>query len=434
MNDRAYIFYASMAKHKHDLGNYQFCSEEGSDHDLKYSLLALRVMDKNDNKGYIFGGSCVPSGCTEEEIRDGFESQMENQYVDSYSRSEGLTVTFPDSKEPTIGPGTIMTIIIYSIIGIIIIFGTVVDINAENADARRESVIDEHQKKTKLGNFLRSFSIPRNFSRIFFDDFTMNNELRIFNGIFVISLILVILNNIYFISIMYGIVEGSKLQDYESLFPQFTLLRLQLSYDAYFFSIGFTCCVKLWTLFFVNEHKGYILVELFRYMYRRFIPMVFLLLYAMFIFQFMGDGPLYQFCYNTWIMGTSQSPLCKTKWWAPLIFGASVYTRQVDEQCLSWLWVVSNEVFFFMILVLVFWAYKYKPLFGYLTCIFFISASVIIIFAETYAYGYSYTSDVSRWVLALIKITPINACASYVVGIIYGLIWFSYQNQGDSMH
>jgi hypothetical protein len=96
--------------------------------------------------------------------------------------------------------------------------------------------------------------------------------------------------------------------------------------------------------------------------------------------------------------------------------------------------VVSNEVFFFGVLILVFFAYRYKPLLGYLTCFFFIGASIIIIFAETFAYDYTYTSKDNRWELGLIKITPVNSIASYLVGVLYGLIWFSYQNQGDAMH
>jgi hypothetical protein len=326
MNDRVYIFYASMAKHKHDLGSYQYCSEEGSKHELKYSLLALRVYDFSDNKNFIYGGSCVPDQCTEDEIMGGFEPQMKEQYSDQYTKSIGLTVSFPDKEEPSANVGTFITISIFILVTIMIIVGTIVDrsnmfnnnihvpravpdINADDGDERRELAAEEHQKKTKVGNFFRSFSIPLNFRRIFYDDFTMNNELRIFNGIFVIALLMIILNNIYFTSIMYGIVEGSKLEEWESKFPHFTFLRLQLSYDAYFFSVGFACCVKLWTLFYVKEHKGYVLVELFRYMYRRFIPMMFLLLYALFIFQFTNSGPLFQFCYQTFVLGSSEAPL-----------------------------------------------------------------------------------------------------------------------------
>ena len=57
MDDRAFIFFASMAKHQHDLGNYQFCSEKGVKQDLKYALLVLRVSDHTGNGRYIYGGS-----------------------------------------------------------------------------------------------------------------------------------------------------------------------------------------------------------------------------------------------------------------------------------------------------------------------------------------------------------------------------------------
>lgn len=78
----------------------------------------------------------------------------------------------------------------------------------------------------------------------------MQRELKIFNGIFVMAFILVILNNAYFVSAMYGIVEASGLGMYTRRFPQFVILRMPLTYDIYFFSIGFTTCVKLWTNYY----------------------------------------------------------------------------------------------------------------------------------------------------------------------------------------
>lgn len=250
----------------------------------------------------------MPVECDEEEIEQGFQSTMEAQYYGTFTKSYGMIVTFPDQEEPTVGAGPIITFLIFIGLALLVIFGTVVDrtdlfrnptyvVSPEqiNEECCVQYTSDDHNRKTKLGNFFSSFSVPRNFTRIFFDDFTMQKELRVFNGVFVISLILVILNNIYFISAMYGIVESSRLLTYEQKFPEFILLRLHLSYDIYFFSIGFIFTAKIWSLYFVNHHKGSIFIELLRLIYRRFIPMIFLLLFSLFMFQFVGSGPLYQF-------------------------------------------------------------------------------------------------------------------------------------------
>lgn len=112
MSDRAYVYYVSMAKHMYDLGNYQYCSEHGQNQDLKYALLALRVSDDENNDRFIYGGSCVPTICTEGDIIEGYQPLMENLYSGTFDHSHGLLVTFPDTINPKVNAGTIITGII----------------------------------------------------------------------------------------------------------------------------------------------------------------------------------------------------------------------------------------------------------------------------------------------------------------------------------
>jgi len=49
-----------------------------------------------------------------------------------------------------------------------------------------------------------------------------------------------------------------------------------------------------------------------------------------------------------------------------LVFLASVYKPRVDRECLSWLWIVSNEVIFFVVLAVIFCIYKKRPLYAYI--------------------------------------------------------------------
>lgn len=248
-----------MAKYKYDLGNFEYCTEKGSQHDLKYALLSLSVTD-TDNDRFFYSGSCVPVKCTKEELQDAFEEYMEQQY--QYDKSNGLSVTFPHEEEPSMGYEAIIALSVYLLSIFLVISGTIVDRtsvcnkaikvepkpkvpqeqNQENPEDEEEvrDSITLLESKNKPGCFLSSYSIPRNFTRIFIDNFTMQNELKVFNGLFVLSLMLVIYNNVYFVGIMYGIVQNARISEYEHEIPEFILLRLRLVYEIFFFCIGFT--------------------------------------------------------------------------------------------------------------------------------------------------------------------------------------------------
>lgn len=116
------------------------------------------------------------------------------------------------------------------------------------------------------------------------------------------------------------------------------------------------------------------------------------------------------------------------------MFLASVYHPRVDRECLSWLWIISNEVIFFAALIVVFYMYKIRPLFGYLVLFTILLASVVVNLVEGLIYEFTYRSGVSRSLIATLKIHPINACQGYMVGVLFALIWFSFKNRKDDHH
>jgi len=257
----------------------------------------------------------VPVKCSADELRDAYQPIMESTYQGDFNKSNGLYVTFPDEVEPTMKYEAIIAITIFSVVALFVIFGTIVDRTdifgkqhvpvpteeEEDENRRRESV--SLQNKSKIGLFFSSFSIPRNFGRIFIDNFSMQKELKIFNGLFVVSFVLLVLNNVYFVGAMYGIVENAKFSDYEHKIPEFILLRIRLVYEIFYFSIGFTSCVKIWTNYYNHDKTENAAFEILRYVYRRFIPQAFLMMGTLFLFEYFGHGPLYEFCYKHWILG-----------------------------------------------------------------------------------------------------------------------------------
>lgn len=177
---------------------------------------------------------------------------MQRQYNDVFPNPGKLIATFPDKINPSIEIGTIAFMAVSGLIILLVVFGTVVDRTSlfENSAYHRPIQIhdnevtlyesrNDHLRKTKIGNFFSSFSVPRNFGRIFYEPFAMQKELRVFNGVYIFSFVLVILNNTYFISTMYGLVEQRQFNMTIQNISHFMLARLHLVYELYFFSIGF---------------------------------------------------------------------------------------------------------------------------------------------------------------------------------------------------
>lgn len=72
----------------------------------------------------------------------------------------------------------------------------------------------------------------------------------------------------------------------------------------------------------------------------------------------------------------------------------------------SWLWIVSNEVIFFGALVVIFIAYKRRPLYGYLLVLLILLASVVSNLVIALVSDFMYSSARSQGVIALLYIIP----------------------------
>lgn len=116
-----------MAKHNYDLGNYEYCSEKGKDHGLKYALLSLSVSNGDGEDSFVYEGSCVPDKCSADDIKNGYEEAMKAQYNATYHTSNGLYVSFPDEQEPKMSIYTIITLAVFILSILMVIVGTVVD-------------------------------------------------------------------------------------------------------------------------------------------------------------------------------------------------------------------------------------------------------------------------------------------------------------------
>lgn len=187
-------------------------------------------------------------------------------------------------------------------------------------------------------------------------------------------------------------------------------------------------------MYYVNDYKGFMFLEVFKLIYRRWLPMGFIIMYALFVFQFTGSGPLFQFCHQSWIIGTDDHRHCNHYWWIPLVFGSSIFNPTEGSQCLDWLWIVSNEVIFFTLLIVIFYFYKFRRWMGYSLLVIFILTNIVSTFLFTYKRNFSYTAEVSRREGFLIKINPLNSASSFMIGVLFALMFFSYKNRRDDYH
>lgn len=96
------------------------------------------------------------------------------------------------------------------------------------------------------------------------------------------------------------------------------------------------------------------------------------------------------------------------------MYFSSVYQPRVDRQCLSWLWIISNEVIFFVALVVIFYAYRKRALYGYLIIFFLMFASIITTLVESILLDFKYSAVKSMVADAILFIHPINSCQGYL--------------------
>lgn len=336
-------------------------------------------------------GLCVPGSCSRHEVVALIDTFMKTSNI---SDSNMVCSNDPPNGQKGLTAGAIVTIIILSILGLVVLLGTIVDLYLMFKDSRvRRSTVhvngnDQTNDNVKPGytslhitrhsgestenlvetpaqtSFLAEFSALKNLRRIFTVEQKANRESYPFlNGLRVLGLFWVIIGHSFLFGILYTNNVLDLLAWNRNIAIEF-IYSAEFSVDTFFVLSGF-----LTTILFVRQvekEKRLSLRLMFLYYLHRYIRLTptFILVVAISInlTPYFGSGPLYP------TQQGFEAPQCRSQyWWTSLVYIGNIV--KPDYICVPVSWYLHNDMQFHWIapLCLIPFVIKRKPI-AFITC------------------------------------------------------------------
>eukprot|EP00054_Salpingoeca_dolichothecata_P018077 m.110468 g.110468 ORF g.110468 m.110468 type:complete len:668 (+) comp22721_c0_seq1:1-2004(+) len=344
----------------------------GSYHECLSNKTAAHYCVVSSAKIPLSWGICVPPSCTTHVLD-------ENLYriAPLLQNVSGIDVGYlyascARKSDLSTDGGAIFVIVIASFIGLLVLLGTLIDVQAEfqsflstdftliGGDEReKEPLIQQmHDFKETREAFhqdlaytkpeslpirlLACFSLVRNVPKLCSTD-AHKDSILCLNGIRTISMMWVVLGHTYFFFEFYDISNPLAMYDVLNRFSFQIVDNALFSVDSFFFLSGFLValgCFKLlakrgklpWAQFYVAR-------------YLRLSPLYFLvLIFYIKIQRYLGQGPY-------WFFAQYTPDACSQDWWANLLYINNFYPNGGDVQntCMGWTWYLANDMQFYII-------------------------------------------------------------------------------------
>lgn len=299
--------------------------------------------------------------------------------------SDGV-VTFPQDFQVETGSWRMLGFVFFGLFGLLLIFGVIVECTSLfNNEFGQELDSDPAKNKSTIGKVFISFSPARNYRKAFSTNYNPKDNLRILNGIRFFSFLLVIFGHSYQNILLNPMENILNIQDFlQPLWFQI-VPGTYFAVDTFFFISAFLGSYLLAKKFEKTTSLSNLLSipKIYLHRYLRLMPTVFfVMMLAMTFYQYLGSGPLWESYSPFW---TSD---CYKYFWTNLIFINSVYPGY-KSQCLGWLWYLSHDFIFFLILPLQILTYVNKRFIGYSLAALLLLGNIIVVFATVMKYDIS---------------------------------------------
>jgi len=446
-----------------DLGDFHTCTKLKTQ---KYNVMNVKAMGASTTVGF-----CGPSYCSTAQLQN--YSDVTLQVIGNMTRQDmsQYHVTFVDPLDVTIEKGFsfYFTVVLFSIMGFLILVGTVVTnlrknprisqiLNKKgkssvsrnvreallaNKDSTGEAVSNETvnkylDKKTAqlveveqgrerrapfFLRFLQCFDIVENFQDLLKNEIVPGHDqnLNVFNGIRTAAFAWVVYGHVFLLN------ANAKNYAFASIFLKSTWILLVIgafyAVDAFFymsgFLTGFIMLAKLRKMRFgIGSYAQIMIHRLLRLWPTYFIA----ILFYWKISVYLGSGPLW---WN--LVDTAQ--LCTGQAWKNFLLLDNVLTKEFSEYCFGWGWYLACDLQVFFVAPFLCWIYiKNKE-----RCqnVVWILMTISIVTS----YVYSADSDFTFLLLALEKgqntgeymsqyyINPMVRMSPYLVGLWLGFMF-----------
>ena len=444
---------ASILKGNHEfLGNYQQCRDVTHDnftgHTCRASISASigPVTFGSPGTPTLDWDFCLPSSCKGPEL---------TKALDNIGSSSNASVSVECTPEFDLASdtGAIVSIVILSIFGILVLVGTFLDVyiqlsddndrlpNKENArqdDAGTDSADRREPSKhvssvsitSKWQEALLAFSLPKNTGRILSTE-AGSGTIGCLHGIRVLSLAWVILGHVVSSWGVAGVIDPADFMELTTTMPFQFLINGTLSVDSFFFLSGF-----LTSYLFIKGcwKKGVSAKTMGLYYFHRYWrltpPMMVVVMITANLIKYIGEGlPDFQ--------GSKEQDFCKENWWHNLLYINTLIKNSGDDGvlpfCVSPTWFLSMDMIFYVVapLVLVPLVYRHNVL-GFLTAAVMIGVHL----ASNVWLVDKYNFDLLRHradYMDKLYFKPWARVAPYAIGLVFGWIYFKLNNNGKQL-
>ncbi|XP_013389109.1 nose resistant to fluoxetine protein 6 isoform X2 [Lingula anatina] len=383
------------------LGSYDLCLDIP---DVHYSLALMQISwllpverqqnHSHDGKEVVMWGLCIPKNCSIKDTQNSIPVLANatlplNKFNITHVRvHKSINYTKRDFDSGFIG-----TVVVFSLFGLLVILGTIVD-GVEDykknrapklihkMDANGSHLVDPQYTQPRHGvqsvspgahdwetpptpERIRSlyFNSPGLFRQVICCFSILSNirkllstkegdaSLSCLNGMRVITMFWVILGHVWLLTSFMGLTDNTRvLYQYPSQWTFQPVVNGYFAIDTFFFISGILVCYS--TLNYMDKCKGrYPFHKFLFHRYWRLTPvMVMVILFYVNIFPHMGDGPLW------FVVKQVTTDNCPEYWWTNILYINNFYPVKAADECLPWVWYLACDIQFFLFspLILIF--------------------------------------------------------------------------------
>jgi len=385
----------------------------------KYSARGINSLGTLASLGWIVLGRCIPSVCTDEDIRNGWVNFMNytGEFIQLPEGSPSYFQFYPTSchtKDETVPMesedwGMVALI---GVFGFLLCLGTVADclLNIFKLDILPE----------KFNQIFQGFSIYNNSLRLFNTRSTGSDSISCLNGIRFLSLSWVVIGHVYS---AYGPYGQALVNNTFELFDWIQDGAMSAVFNAFpsvdtFFLIGATLLSYI-TLKELDKSKGSGVVFWIKFYVHRYIRLTGVLAVIIFfhatLLKYFATGP-----YSFQI--TLAHDYCQKNWWQDLLYIQNFFFE--NDSCLGQTWYLANDFQFFIISPPIIWALWKFPIVGLVLSGILTSAATVVplYLAWDNKWNFSPFFETREGYMKEFYVMPYARFQPYIVGIVLGYV------------
>jgi peptidoglycan/LPS O-acetylase OafA/YrhL len=241
--------------------------------------------------------------------------------------------------------------------------------------------------------------------------------LKTLNGVRFFSMLYVVLGHAYVNMIQLPTSNTTYINEFVKPLWFQIILGGVFAVDVFFYLSGFLGVYLMITKFQGKRMINFGLIYFHRFY--RLVPNILLLtFFFMTFFQYFGSGPIWEIYHG--LMTTD----CSKNWWTNVLFINTMYPG--TNSCMGWLWYLSCDMVYFIILPFQVVAYLNSRLAGYLTVFLILLVNIIVVISLTIKHDISSSLLVGTGNSEYIYFKPWARAGAYQIGVLVGMLYYEY--------